>query len=77
MGIPFASVTSRAEQKNLPRLGEIRDRFFLYIVPLILTRPVNHRADWDFHDGRFCASADFVLSLAMGTAFGADQRLKK
>ena len=68
MGIPFAAVTPSAEQKTLARLGEVRDGFLLDLVPLVLTSPVNHRADRDFHDSVFGAPAEFILSLAMGAA---------
>ena len=77
MGIPFAAVTPCAEQKTLTRLGEVRDGFLLDLVPLVLTSPVNHRADRDFHDSGFGATAEFILSLAMGAALGADQWFKK
>ena len=77
MGIPFSSVAAFAQQKPLSRFREINNRLLFDFIPLVLSCPVNDGADWDFHDGRFGAAAVFVFSLAVGTAFGADQGFEK
>jgi hypothetical protein len=75
--VALAAVSAFAEQKPLPWLREIDNRFVLDFISLVLPGTANDCANWDFHDGRFGAAAVLVLSFAVAAAFRANQGLEK